>query len=77
MKPKDVLTTDPYTTREHAEPKDNSLLTCFVCNGSMVQHLAVNDGWNGTVGPNGGLVWVCTKDICRDTARKKGVVVRR
>jgi hypothetical protein len=68
---------DPYTEKDHAQPQDNSVLKCFCCGGSMVQHLAVNDGWKGTVGPNGGLVWVCTRDVCKETARSKGVVVPR
>lgn len=64
-----------YTPKTHAEPQDNSVVECRFCGAGMVQHLAVQDGWRGGVLPGVGLAWVCSKDVCRQTAREQGVVL--
>jgi hypothetical protein len=62
-----------YTDKNHATPKDKSLLKCGPCGAEIVQHLGVQDGWTAGVGPNG-LMWVCNRDVCRQEAAKQGVV---
>lgn len=66
-----------YKQVQHVQPKDRTPLKCSQCGAEVVQHIALQDGWKAGVALAGGLAWVCSKDVCKKSAQKKGVVIQR